>query len=64
MVALQTELLSRMKEGAAAKELYQFALSYVKEKNSDLESHFTKNIGHGVCNTIDRVLSCVDKVLL
>ena len=43
------ELLPRLKDGAIAKELYQHALSFVKEKKPDLESHFVKNIGHGVC---------------
>ena len=37
-----------MKEGTVAKELYQHALSYVKEKKPELEANFTKNIGHGV----------------
>ncbi|CDO70740.1 hypothetical protein BN946_scf184798.g55, partial [Trametes cinnabarina] len=48
LVSLQSEILSRMKEGAVSKELYQFALSYVKEKKPELESHFVKNIGHGM----------------
>ncbi|KAI9064261.1 FACT complex subunit SPT16 [Trametes sanguinea] len=48
LVSLQSEVLSRMKEGAISKELYQFALSYVREKKPELESHFVKNIGHGM----------------
>lgn len=40
-----------MKEGAVAKELYHFALSYVKEKKPELEANFQKNIGHGVRTT-------------
>ena len=35
-------------DGAVAKDLYQHALSFVKEKKPELESHFSKNIGHGV----------------
>ncbi|KAI0721606.1 FACT complex subunit SPT16 [Cerioporus squamosus] len=48
LVSLQTEMLSRMKDGAVAKDLYQHALSFVKEKKPELESHFSKNIGHGM----------------
>ncbi|KAH9854064.1 FACT complex subunit SPT16 [Lenzites betulinus] len=48
LVALQSEVLSRMKDGVLSKELYQFALSYIKEKKPELEPHFTKNIGHGM----------------
>lgn len=49
LVSLQSEVLSRMKEGVVSKELYQSALSYIKEKKPELESHFVKNMGHGVC---------------
>ena len=37
-----------MKEGAVARDVYQHALAYVKEKKPELEKHFVKNIGHGV----------------
>ncbi|KAI0646896.1 FACT complex subunit SPT16 [Trametes meyenii] len=48
LVSLQSEVLSRMKEGTVIKELYQFALSFVKEKRPELESYLVKNIGHGM----------------
>ena len=38
-----------MKDGAVARDVYQHALSYVKEKKPELEKNFLKNIGHGVC---------------
>ncbi|TBU47950.1 FACT complex subunit SPT16, partial [Dichomitus squalens] len=47
LVSLQADLLLRLKEGAVAKELYQHALSYIKEHKPELESHFVKNLGHG-----------------
>ncbi len=50
LVSLQSEMLSQLKEGAAAKDLYQHALSYVKGKRPELEAHLVKNIGHGVCS--------------
>ena len=49
LVSLQAELLPRLKDGAVAKELYHHALSYVKEHKPELEAHFVKNLGHGVC---------------
>lgn len=48
MTEIQTEVLAKMKEGAAAKDLYAYALNMVKEKKPDFESHFVKNIGHAV----------------
>ncbi|KAL1947960.1 hypothetical protein VTO73DRAFT_13684 [Trametes versicolor] len=48
LVSLQSEVLSRMKEGVVSKELYQSALSCIKEKKPELESHFVKNMGHGM----------------
>ncbi|KAI0807182.1 FACT complex subunit SPT16 [Fomes fomentarius] len=48
LASLQSEMLSQLKEGAAAKDLYQHALSYVKGKKPELEAHFVKNIGHGM----------------
>ena len=44
-----------MKDGAISKELYQFAVSYIKEKKPELEPHFVKNIGHGVCPSCEYV---------
>ncbi|KAF7796890.1 hypothetical protein EIP86_008075 [Pleurotus ostreatoroseus] len=45
---LQAELLTIMKDGAVARDVYQHALSYVKEKKPELEKNFVKNIGHGM----------------
>lgn len=53
LLSLQTELLTVMKDGVTAREVYQHALNYVKEKKPELEKHFVKTVGHGV-----RRLSC------
>ena len=39
---------SVMKDGATAREVYQHALSFVKEKRPELEKHFVKTAGHVV----------------
>lgn len=48
LVSLQTEILTQLKGGAMAKEVYHHALSYVKQRKPELEKHFVKNVGHGV----------------
>ncbi|KAF8636567.1 hypothetical protein AX17_003378 [Amanita inopinata Kibby_2008] len=48
LLTLQTELLSFMKDGVSARDVYQFAFNYVKEKNPELERHLVKNIGFGM----------------
>ncbi|EPQ58254.1 SPT16-domain-containing protein [Gloeophyllum trabeum ATCC 11539] len=48
LVSLQTSLLSFIKEGVTARDVYQHALSFVKEKKPELEKHFVKNIGFGI----------------
>lgn len=48
LLALQTELLQVMKDGTPARDVYNHALSYIKEKKSDLEPHFLKSIGFGM----------------
>lgn len=48
LLSLQTEMLAYLKDGVAARDAYQHALAFVKEKKPDLEKHFVKNIGHGV----------------
>ncbi|KAM5539042.1 hypothetical protein V8D89_007265 [Ganoderma adspersum] len=48
LVSLQADLLSRLKDGAVAKELYQHALGHVRERKPELEPHFVKNMGHGM----------------
>jgi nucleosome binding factor SPN SPT16 subunit len=49
LLSLQTELLSFIKDGVAARDAYQHALSFVRGKMPDLEKNFVKNIGFGVC---------------
>lgn len=49
LLGLQTELLTVLKDGAVARDVYQHALAYVRERKPELEKHFAKNIGHGVC---------------
>lgn len=48
LLNLQAEILQRMKDGTVARDLYQYALSYVKKHKPDLEKNFVKNIGFGV----------------
>ncbi|EEB96318.1 hypothetical protein MPER_04568, partial [Moniliophthora perniciosa FA553] len=40
-----SELLSYIKDGVTAKDIYQHALSYVKEKKPELEKNFVKSLG-------------------
>ncbi|KAJ7197220.1 FACT complex subunit SPT16 [Mycena pura] len=47
LLALQQDLLKKIKHGISARDAYEAALSFVKEKNPDLEKHFQKNIGFG-----------------
>ncbi|KAF8228962.1 FACT complex subunit SPT16 [Tricholoma matsutake] len=47
LLALQTELLSTIKNGVSAREAYLHAVSYIKDKLPELEKHFVKNIGFG-----------------
>ena len=37
-----------MKEGATARDTYQHALAFVRDKKPELEKNFVKTIGHGV----------------
>ncbi|KAI0340514.1 FACT complex subunit SPT16 [Trametopsis cervina] len=48
LTALQGELLSFMKDGVTGRDVYQHALSFVKEKKPELEKHFVKSVGHGI----------------
>ena len=48
LVSLQSELLTKLRDGAVARDVYVHALNYVKEKKPELEKHFVKNIGFGV----------------
>ncbi|KAK2467068.1 hypothetical protein APHAL10511_001326 [Amanita phalloides] len=45
LFSLQTELLSFIKDGVSARDIYQFTVNYVREKNPELEKHLVKNIG-------------------
>jgi len=47
-LALQGELLAKLKDGAVAKDVYTRAVAYVKQKKPELEKHFAKNVGFGV----------------
>jgi nucleosome binding factor SPN SPT16 subunit len=33
----------------SARDIYQFALNYIKERQPELEKHLVKNIGFAVC---------------
>jgi nucleosome binding factor SPN SPT16 subunit len=48
LLSLQSELVKTIKDGVAAREVYQHALSFVKSKKPELEKHFVKNLGFGV----------------
>ncbi|TFK55027.1 FACT complex subunit SPT16 [Heliocybe sulcata] len=48
LVSLQASLLTYIKDGVTAREVYQHALSFVKEKRLELEKHFVKNVGFGI----------------
>lgn len=48
LVSLQSEVVREMKDGKTLRDVYQFALEYVREKKPDLEKHFVKNLGSGV----------------
>ncbi|KAF8531659.1 FACT complex subunit SPT16 [Gautieria morchelliformis] len=48
LLALQAELLTVMRDGATARDVYTHALSYIKEKKPELERYFLKSIGFGM----------------
>jgi nucleosome binding factor SPN SPT16 subunit len=48
LLGLQAEMLSSMTDGTSARDIYQRALDYVREKKPELEKHFPKTIGFGV----------------
>jgi nucleosome binding factor SPN SPT16 subunit len=58
-LALQQDLLTKIKDGISAREAYQAALTFVKEKNPELEKNFQKNIGFGV-GRLDRCCLATD----
>lgn len=53
LLTLQTEALSKLKEGTLAREVYQHVVNTVKTKAPDLEKHLPKNIGWGVRNGLE-----------
>ncbi|GBE82391.1 FACT complex subunit SPT16 [Sparassis crispa] len=48
LLSMQNEILPRLKDGVVARDVYQQALAYVRDKKPELEKHFVKNIGHGM----------------
>jgi nucleosome binding factor SPN SPT16 subunit len=48
LLELQTELLDKLQDGVTARDVYQHAISYIREKKPDLEKNFVKNVGFGV----------------
>ncbi|ELU40200.1 FACT complex subunit SPT16 [Rhizoctonia solani AG-1 IA] len=48
VLSLQAELLSKLRDGTPAKDVYAHAISYIKQKKPELEKYFTKNVGFGV----------------
>ncbi|KAH9951270.1 FACT complex subunit SPT16 [Amylocystis lapponica] len=48
LLSLQNEMLGLLKDGVIARDMYQRALAFVKDKKPELERHFVKNIGHGM----------------
>ncbi|KAH6871120.1 FACT complex subunit SPT16 [Coprinopsis sp. MPI-PUGE-AT-0042] len=44
LLSLQQEMVSFIKDGVQAKEVYQHALDFVKERHPELEKHFVKNL--------------------
>ena len=49
LVSLQSEVVREMKDGKTLRDVYQSALEYIREKGPELEKHFVKNLGSGVC---------------
>ncbi|KAF9792417.1 FACT complex subunit SPT16 [Thelephora terrestris] len=44
---LQTELMGKLQDGIVARDVYQHAISYIREKKPELEQNFVKSIGFG-----------------
>ena len=45
---LQTELMQKLQDGVVARDVYQHAISYIREKKPELEKNFVKSVGFGV----------------
>ncbi|KZT44099.1 FACT complex subunit SPT16 [Sistotremastrum suecicum HHB10207 ss-3] len=48
LLSLQTEVLSKMKDGTPAKDVYNHALAVVQREKPDLVKHLPKSIGFGM----------------
>ncbi|TCD65412.1 FACT complex subunit spt16 [Steccherinum ochraceum] len=46
LVSLQAELLKIMVDGTPARDVYQHAVSFIKEKKPEVEKNFVKSVGH------------------
>ncbi|KAJ7261402.1 FACT complex subunit SPT16 [Mycena haematopus] len=47
LLKLQQELLTKIKDGISARDAYEAAFTFIKEKQPELEKNFVKNIGFG-----------------
>lgn len=63
LLSLQSEMLSFMKDGVSARDVYQHAVSYVKSNMPDLEKNFVKSIGFGVISFTDIITPCTKTFL-
>ncbi|KAJ5220811.1 FACT complex subunit s.t1.c16 [Penicillium citrinum] len=48
LLSIHDAVMKEIRDGVAAKELYNKALNLVKSKKPELESHLTKNVGAGI----------------
>ncbi|KAH8108126.1 FACT complex subunit SPT16 [Cristinia sonorae] len=46
LLSLQAELLPIIVDGVATRDVYQHAVSFVREKKPEVEKNFVKNVGH------------------
>ena len=54
---LQTELMQKLQDGVAARDVYNHAISYIREKKPELEKNFVKSVGFGVCKGWHQVIT-------
>jgi nucleosome binding factor SPN SPT16 subunit len=52
-----------MKDGVSARDVYQHAVTYVKNNMPDLEKNFVKSIGFGVISFTDIITQCTKTFL-
>ncbi|KAF2000156.1 SPT16-domain-containing protein [Amniculicola lignicola CBS 123094] len=48
LLSIHDAVISSIKDGVSAKEVYAKALNLLKQKKPDLEKHFPKNVGYGI----------------